>query len=156
MGAGKGRVHFFPDFGSGAGGQKFQLLVRKGHRVTVELSRQTRQYAGLAYGPLGGGRVSLAEAHRVVKFIACGRGERSRSNVTFWSGGVLARSPQCVPLRIFVDGATAARHRAIHLGVRRCRKAPVAMRDEEGGQPGWNQATVARALSGGPGSGLAG
>ena len=58
MGAGKDRVYFFPDFGSDAGGQKFQLLVRNGHRVTVELSRRTRQDAGLAYGPLGGGEVA--------------------------------------------------------------------------------------------------
>jgi hypothetical protein len=118
MGAGKRKVHFFPEFGSDAGGQKFQLLVRDGHRVAVELSRRTRRDVGLAYGPLGGGQVGLADAHRVVKFIACQRGGR---RVTFWSGGVLARSPQCVPLRIFVDGASAARVAVIHLGVRRCR-----------------------------------
>jgi hypothetical protein len=126
IGAGKGRVYFFPDFGSDAGGQKFQLLVRNGHRVTVEMSRRTRRDAGLAYGPLGGGEVGLADAHRVVKFIACRRGEPSGSSadgrpVTFWSGGVLASSPRCVPLRIFVDGASAARRAVIHLGVRRCR-----------------------------------
>ncbi len=126
MGAGKGRVYFFPEFGSDAGGQKFQLLVRNGHRVTVELSRRTRRDAGLAYGPLGGGQVGLADAHRLVKFIACRRGESSGSSadgrpVTFWSGGVLASSPRCVPLRVFVDGASAARRAVIHLGVRRCR-----------------------------------
>ena len=126
MGAGKRKVHFFPDFGRDAGGQKFQLLVRNGHRVTVELSPHTRLDAGLAYGPLGGGQAGLADAHRVVKFIACRRGRPSGSSadgrpVTFWSGGVLARSPQCVPLRIFVDGASAARGAVIHLGVRRCR-----------------------------------
>jgi hypothetical protein len=126
FGAGKGRVYFFSDFGSDAGGQKFQLLVRNGHRVTLELSRRTRRDAGLAYGPLGGGEVGLADAHRVVKFIACRRGQPSGSSadgrpVTFWSGGVLASSPRCVPLRIFVDGASAARRVVIHLGVRRCR-----------------------------------
>jgi hypothetical protein len=126
IGAGKDRVYFFPDFGSDAGGQKFQLLVRNGHRVTVELSPRTRRDAGLAYGPLGGGERGLADAHRVVKFIACRRGEPSGSSadgrpVTFWSGGVMASSPRCVPLRIFVDGASAARRAVIHLGVRRCR-----------------------------------
>ena len=125
IGAGKGRVHFFPDFGSDAGGQKFQLLVRSGHRVTVELSPPTRQGAGLAYGPLGGGDVSLSDAHRTVTFVACRRGEASGSSadgrpVTFWSGGVMASSPQCVPLRVFVDGSGAARRAVIHLGVRRC------------------------------------
>ena len=126
IGAGKGRVHFFPGFASDAGGQKFQLLVRNGHRVTVELSRRTRQGAGLAYGPLPGGQASLADTHRVVKFVACGRREPSGSTadgrpVTFWSGGVVVSSPRCVPLRVFVDGASAARRAVIHLGVRRCR-----------------------------------
>jgi hypothetical protein len=126
VGAGKGRVDFFPDFGSDSGGQKFQLLVRNGHTVTVELSRPTRQDAGLAYGPLGRGEVALADAHRAVEFTACRRGQPSGSSadgrpVTFWSGGVLASSPRCVPLRIFVDGASAARRAVIHLGVGRCR-----------------------------------
>ena len=126
IGAGRGRVHYFPDFAGDAGGQKFQLLVRNGHRVTVELSRRTRQGAGLAYGPLPGGERSLADAHRVVEFVACRRGGSSGSSadgrpVTFWSGGVLVSSPRCVPLRVFVDGASEARRAVIHLGVRRCR-----------------------------------
>lgn len=109
IGAG-GTPYFHPEFG----GQKFQLLVRNGHRVILELSRRTRRGAGLAYGPLPSGEVGLADAHRVVKFIACRRGEPSGSSadgrpVTFWSGGVLARSPRCVPLRIFVDDARAPR-----------------------------------------------
>jgi hypothetical protein len=126
IGAGKDKVYFFPDFASDAGGQKFQLLVRNGHRVSVSLPRHTRQGAGLAYGPLPRGEVSLADTHRVVKFIACRRGAPSGSSadprpVTFWSGGVVASSPRCVPLRVFVDGASAARRGVIHLGVRRCR-----------------------------------
>jgi hypothetical protein len=125
-GAGKRRVHYFPGFASDAGGQKFQLLVRNGHRVSVELSRRARRDAGLAYGPLRGGEVGLADANRVVTFIACGRGDASGSRadgrpVTFWSGGVLASSPRCVPLRVFVDGASAAHRAVIHLGVRHCR-----------------------------------
>lgn len=126
IGAGKRKVDFFRDPGSDAGGQKFQLLVRNGHRVTVALSRRARRGAALAYGPLGAGQVDLADAHRVVKFTSCRRGERSGSSadgrhVTFWPGGVLARSPRCVPLRILIDGGTAPRRAVIHLGVRRCR-----------------------------------
>lgn len=125
IGAGRERVYFFPDFASDAGGQKFQLLVRNGHRVTMELSRHTRQGAGLAYGPLPGGETSLADTHRVVKFIGCRRRAPSGSSadgrpVTFWSGGVVARSPRCVPLRVFLDGTSAARRAVIHLGVRHC------------------------------------
>jgi hypothetical protein len=123
-GAGKRKVHYFRDFGSDAGGQKFQLLVRNGHRATVELSPETRQEAGLAYGPLGGGRVSLADANRVVRFRACAKGRRSGSSadgrpVTFWSGGVLAASRRCVPLEISVDDRPP-RSEVIRLGVRRC------------------------------------
>jgi hypothetical protein len=115
-----------PDFSSGFGGQKFPLLVRNGHRVTVGLSRQTRSGAGLAYGPLPPGEVKLNETHRVVRFIACRRGKPSGSSadgrpVTFWSGGVLARSPRCVPLRVRVDdGDPSPRHSVILLGVQSC------------------------------------
>jgi hypothetical protein len=121
IGAGR-RAYFDPEFG----GQNFQLLVRNGHRVTLELSRRTRRGAGLAYGPLPAGEVGWRDAHRVVRFIACRRGEPSGSSadgrpVTFWSGGVLARSPRCVPLRVVVDGARAPRRAVIRLGVRGCR-----------------------------------
>src|SRR6476646_3455069 len=58
--------------------QKFPLLVRNGHRVTVELSTTTRRAAGLAYGPLPQGETHLRDTYPVVTFIACGRGARSR------------------------------------------------------------------------------
>jgi hypothetical protein len=114
-----------PVFADSFGGQKFPVLVRVGHRVTVELSRRTRRGAGLAYGPLPQGEVLLRDAHRIVKFIACRRGQDSLSRadgrpVTFWSGGVLARSPRCVPLLVWVDGEPSPRRAIIRLGVRRC------------------------------------
>jgi hypothetical protein len=107
------------------GFQKFPLLVRAGHRVTVELSARTRLGAGLAYGPLPQGETYLRDTYRVVTFIACGRGQHSSSSadgqpVTFWSGSVLARSPRCIPLRIRMDGERTPRRAVIRLGVRRC------------------------------------
>ena len=104
-----------------AGGNKFPLLLRAGHRVTLELSARTRTFAGLAYGPLPQGQTSLRDAHRVVTFIACRRGGPLGSNadgrpVTFWSGGVLARSPRCVPLLVWVDAARRPRHAVIRFG----------------------------------------
>jgi hypothetical protein len=114
-----------PEFNSDFRGNKFPLLVRAGHRVTVALSRHTRRGAGLAYGPLPNGEVRVHDAHRVVRFIACRRGEPSGSSadgrpVTFWSGGVLARSPRCVPLRVWVDDSPSPRRAVIRLGVRGC------------------------------------
>jgi hypothetical protein len=114
-----------PGWSRTSGGNKFPLLVRAGHRVTVELSTRTRMVAGLAYGPLPEGEVHLRDAHRVVTFIACRRGERSGSSadgrpVTFWSGGVLARSPRCVPLLVWVDAAPSPRRVVIRFGVRPC------------------------------------
>jgi hypothetical protein len=105
--------------------QKFPLLVRNGHRVTVALSTSTRRGSGLAYGPLPQGETHLRDTHRVVTFIACGRGERSWSSadgrpVTFWSGGVYARSPQCVPLLVWVDTERSPRRAVIRLGVSDC------------------------------------
>src|SRR5919197_581667 len=104
-----------PGFSTSFHGNKFPLLVRNGHRVTLELSRPTRRGAGLAYGPLPQGDIGVRKAHRVVTFIACKHGEGSMSDVdgkpvTFWSGGVLAYSPRCVPRRV-----------VIRLGVTRCR-----------------------------------
>jgi hypothetical protein len=114
-----------PAFSSTFGGNKFPLLVRAGHRVTVELSRRTRRVAGLAYGPLPQGEVRLRDAHRVVTFVACRSDHDSQSDadgrpVTFWSGGVLARSPRCVPLLVWVDAEPSPRRAVIRLGVRRC------------------------------------
>jgi hypothetical protein len=107
------------------GFQKFPLLVKSGHRVTVELSPRTRRGAGLAYGPLPQGETYLRDTYRVVTFIACSRREHSWSSadgkpVTFWSGSILARSPRCIPFRVRVDGERTPRRAVIHLGVRRC------------------------------------
>ena len=107
------------------GGEKFPALVRNGHHVTVELSQRTRAFAGLAYGPLPQGDVHLRDAHRIVSFVACARGELSGSTgggdpVTFWSGFVLASSPRCVPLRVWVDVERRPRLVGLRLGVRRC------------------------------------
>jgi hypothetical protein len=114
-----------PAFSDSFHGNKFPLLVRAGHRVTVELSRRTRLVAGLAYGPLPQGDVRLRDAHRVVTFIACRPDHKSQSDadgrpVTFWSGGVLARSARCVPLLVWVDAEASPRRAVIRLGVSRC------------------------------------
>ena len=108
------------------GGQKYPLLVRAGHRVTIALSPRTRRVVGLGYGPLHENReLSPRNGHRVVTFIACGRGERSGSSasgdpVTFWSGFVLTRSPRCVPLLVWVDDEPSPRRVALPMGAR-CR-----------------------------------
>jgi hypothetical protein len=105
-------------------GQKFPLLVKVGHRVTLELSKATRRGAGLAYGPLPQGDVGVREAHRVVTFIACRGASASEADgkpVTFWSGGVLAESARCVPLRVWVDHASKPRRVVIGLGADHCR-----------------------------------
>jgi hypothetical protein len=105
--------------------QKFPLLVRNGHRVTVELAPNTRRGAGLAYGPLPEGETVLRDTHRVVTFIACRHGQHSGSSadgqpVTFWSGSVLARSSRCVRLLVWVDDERFPRRAVIRLGVPNC------------------------------------
>jgi len=107
------------------GGNKFPLYVRGGHRVTVELSRRARRGAGIAYGPLPERRpLDVSDGYRVVTFIACRRGEISGRfdgwPVSFWAGGVLARSPRCVPLFVWVDDEPSPRRAVIHLGVTDC------------------------------------
>src|SRR6266540_6834685 len=68
-----------PAWASSFHGNKFPLLVKNGHRVTLELSRRTRRFAGLAYGPLPQGETHLRDTHRVVTFVACRASEDSGS-----------------------------------------------------------------------------
>jgi hypothetical protein len=123
VGAG-GTPEFVWDSAANVGFEKFQVLVRQRHRVTIELSRRTRRGgAGLAYGPLPQGETYLRDTHRVVTFIACRSGSASTVDgqpVTFWSGSVLARSPRCVPLLVWIDRRRAPRRAVIHLGVSSC------------------------------------
>jgi hypothetical protein len=124
IGAG-GTPQFVWDSTGKEGFQKFPLLVKENHRVTVELSKRTRLGAGLAYGPLPQGEVHLPDTHRVVTFTSCRSGQSaSRADghpVTFWSGSVLARTPRCVPLLIWVDNQASPRRAVIRLGVPNCR-----------------------------------
>ena len=135
IGAGGPPWPWFVSSSNGKDGfQKTPLLVGDGHRVTLELSPSTRRGAGLAYGPLPQGETHLRDTHRVVTFIACRHaspggltgsreGSISRADgrpVTFWSGSVLARSPRCVPLLVWVDEEPAPRHAVIPLGVHTC------------------------------------
>ena len=105
-----------PSFSSSFHGQKFPLLVKAGHRVTLALSKSTRKFAALGYGPLPQGDVGVREGHRVVTFISC----RGPEPVTFWSGGILSTGPRCVPVSVWIDGAARPRQIVIHLGVTRC------------------------------------
>jgi hypothetical protein len=102
------------------GGQKYPLLVKAGHSVTIEVPAGARTFAGLGYGPLPQGEITLERAHPRVTFIACRdrSGSRAEGPVTFWSGGVVANAPHCVPLDVFVDGEVAPRRVFIALGVR--------------------------------------
>jgi hypothetical protein len=79
-GAGVTPGYYSPDFG----GNKFPLYVRAGHRVTLALTRGTRGRARLAYDPLPNGTVRVRDAHRVITFIACRRGEFSPSSPRAW------------------------------------------------------------------------
>lgn len=104
------------------GGQKFPVLVRAGHSVTVSLPPETRTIAGLAYGPLPQGRTKLRDAYRSVTFVACSADKSISSadglDVTFWSGAVLTGRPACIPLEVSIDGGGAQRV-GVPLG-RRC------------------------------------
>jgi hypothetical protein len=114
------------------GGNKFPLLVRVGHTVTVRLIGRTR---GLAYGPLPQGETKMRDTYRTVTFVACATGSKSQHYsadgpsgsyaddvpVTFWSGFVLSRAPACIPLAVYVDDERAPRRVGLPLG-RDCRR----------------------------------
>lgn len=115
------------------GGNKFPLLVKAGHAVTVRLGRRAPRTAGLGYGPQPQGKNTLRDTYRSVTFVACRPGTASRRysengpsgtyadevNVTFWSGFVLTRRPACIPLDVYVDDAPSPVGVGLALG-RRC------------------------------------
>jgi hypothetical protein len=116
------------------GGNKFPLLVKSGHAVTVRVARRAREAAGLAYGPLPQQReTQLRDTHRSVAFVACRPGRATGDYdpdgpsgssadgvaVTFWSGFVLTRAPACIPLEVYVDGSAAPQRVGLPLG-RQC------------------------------------
>ncbi len=106
------------------GGNKFAVIVRAGHTVNVRLGRRAPRSAGLAYGPIPDGEITLDETYRSVTFMACRAGERPGSggggHVTVWMGFVLTRRPACIPLDVRVAADRAPRRVGLALG-RRCR-----------------------------------
>jgi hypothetical protein len=121
------------------GGNKFPLLVKAGHTVTVRLGRAVRSFAGLAYGGLGNrplpeGELRLRDTAHTMTFVACQPGRPTRSyrpdgpsasyadgeSVTFWSGFVRARKPACLPLDVYVDDDPSPRRAVIDMGAGDC------------------------------------
>jgi hypothetical protein len=116
------------------GGNKFPLLVKAGHTVTVRVARGFRGQAGLFYGR--GGVVTetrLRDTDPTVTFVTCppskppgnsrpegpSGSDADGERATFWAGFVLARAPSCVPLEVFVDDDPSPRRVGLALG-RRC------------------------------------
>jgi hypothetical protein len=125
------------------GGNKFPLLVRAGHTVTVRVTAGSRHFAGLLYGPHPDGVARRTDTERTMTFAACPPSKRQSTapeRVTFWSGFVMAKRPGCVRLEVFADASRAPRRGAVELG-RRCTKPapprPVRGCDTraEGGRP---------------------
>ena len=118
------------------GGNKLPVLVKAGHTVTVRIARRGRAGAGLAFGQLPQGETTLRDTYDSVTFAACRPGRPparyspdgpSSSDadgvaVTFWSGFVLTRTPACVPLLVYIDGASRPQRAGVGLG-RRCGSA---------------------------------
>jgi hypothetical protein len=102
------------------GGNKFPLLVRNGHTVTVRVPEEARAHASLGYGPLPQGEVLVRDGHTTVTFLACDDSDPSRSTgdvpVTFWSGFLLADKPVCLPLDVWTDGGREPRRVEVVLG----------------------------------------
>jgi hypothetical protein len=109
------------------GGQKFPVLVRADHKVTLVVPKEARVFAGLGYGPLPQGEITLEVAHKQVTFVACPANEPSYSmpgksvgSTTFWSGSVVVDEPHCVPLDVYVDEEPTPRRIVLELGVKPC------------------------------------
>lgn len=106
-------------------GNKIFVYVRGGHRVTLELSKRTRENVGLVFGRYPDNDASFSTARRIVTLIACRRGELPAGRfdgwpVTTWVGFLLATSPRCVPLFVWVDDEPRPRRALIRFGVTDC------------------------------------
>jgi hypothetical protein len=105
-------------------GQKFPLLVKAGHTVTVQVPRNVRPTAELAYGPHPEGRIRVRDAHHTITFVACRPDQSSGSSaggpVTFWSGFVMTSVPRCLPLHVYVDDEPSPRRVVLSLGMDPC------------------------------------
>ena len=105
-------------------GNKYPLLLRPGHTLTLALTAGARANAGLAYGSESNGSERTYDA---ISFAACSErrsGSRANGHVTFWSGFITVREPACVPLDAYIDGAAAPRRLRIAIG-RRCSQPPL-------------------------------
>lgn len=108
------------------GGNKFPVLVRAGHTVTVALSRRANRSASLFYAIGEGGALTetrVGDGRRVVTFRACtapkAQSDADGEPVTFWSGFVVVSRPMCVRLKVWIDDLPRPRRSRIALG-RRC------------------------------------
>lgn len=122
------------------GGNKFPVLVKAGHTVTVQLPRRARRHAGLAYAGLGDGPLPQGRALRLrntahtMTFIACQPGKPTApyrpegpsgsyadgQAITFWSGFVIVPAPACVTLEVYVDDEPSPRRAVLDMGAGRC------------------------------------
>jgi hypothetical protein len=108
------------------GGNKFPVLVRAGHTVTLELSWRANRSASLFYAVGGGGVLTetrVRDGRRVVTFRSCSArraiSDADGAPVTFWSGFVVVSRPTCVRLKVWIDAAPSPRRAHVALG-RRC------------------------------------
>lgn len=108
------------------GGNKFPVLVRVGHTVTLALSRRANRSASLFYASGSGGALTetrVRDGRRAITFRACSA-RRAASDadgepVTFWSGFVVVSKPMCVRFKAWIDEEPTPRRSRIALG-RRC------------------------------------
>ena len=118
-----GRGYSPPEIVRRFGGQKYPALVVPGHTVRIALSPRARRTNALTYADSLHSARRLDDGLRVVTFHACER-RNARSDaggraVTFWSGFILASTPRCLHLKIWIDGASKPRRARVPIG-RRC------------------------------------
>jgi len=110
--------------GAGRRGDKLFVIVKGGHRVTLEIPRSSRREAGFVVPDgLPHGGLDHRYTRRVATFVACERGEHPESwswPVSGWVRGLLVRSPRCVPLLVWVDDEPRPRRTILRVGVPNC------------------------------------
>jgi hypothetical protein len=105
------------------GGNKLFVLVKGGHRVTLELSRETRRNVGfIVPDGLPHGGLGHRYTRRVVTFRACDADDKRHERYTDWPvsgwvGLLLGRGPTCVPINVWVDDEPSPRRTVIPFGV---------------------------------------
>jgi hypothetical protein len=109
------RSKFRPSRRRGDFSAKVPLLIEQGSSLRIAIGPRARRRAALTYAPSARTARRVRGGHSALEFNAC-----DDAALSFWPGGFLVHGAQCVPLRLWVDGAETPRKLRVAFGRGTC------------------------------------